>query len=317
MLDVRRLLLLRDLADLGTVTAVADLHGVTPSAVSQQLRQLERETGAALVDRDRGRVLLTAAGAALVEDTCDVLAALERAEARLRGTGDAVAGPFRVSCFTSALPVLGAPLLAEARVRSPQLRLHLTEEEPETSLPLLRRRRCDLAVVYRYLNLGTVPPPDVLTTRLLVDPLLLVLPEGRAREAEGAVADLAAYADLPWVLAPDGSACREAALHACRSAGFTPDVRHTAADFPGAVALAAAGGAAALVPRSAVAAVAALPGGSAVRPLADPGLARVVEACVRTGTDTHPAVRACVRILAELGRRCGGGGAPADPPSGT
>lgn len=59
MLDVKRMVILRDLAEHARVTAVADLHGVTPSAVSQQLRALEAEAGAALVERDGRGLRLT------------------------------------------------------------------------------------------------------------------------------------------------------------------------------------------------------------------------------------------------------------------
>src|SRR6478752_1579296 len=88
MLDVRRLVLLRDLADHGTVTAVAELHRVTPSAVSQQLRLLEEETGSHLLERTGRAVHLTNAGRRLARDTEDVLAALERARARVHRRGD-------------------------------------------------------------------------------------------------------------------------------------------------------------------------------------------------------------------------------------
>ncbi|KIX76735.1 hypothetical protein SF23_15755, partial [Streptomyces sp. MBRL 10] len=62
---MKRLVILRDLAEHGRVTAVADLHGVTPSAVSQQLRALEGEAGASLVEREGRGLRLTPAGTAL------------------------------------------------------------------------------------------------------------------------------------------------------------------------------------------------------------------------------------------------------------
>ena len=51
MLDLRRLRLLRELHDRGTIAAVADALQFTPSAISQQLAQLERETGVRLLQR--------------------------------------------------------------------------------------------------------------------------------------------------------------------------------------------------------------------------------------------------------------------------
>ncbi len=80
-MDVHRLELLRELAERGSVTAVATATHRTPSAVSQQLKQLEREAGLPLTER-RGRgIALTAAGHALARTAADVSTAIERAEA--------------------------------------------------------------------------------------------------------------------------------------------------------------------------------------------------------------------------------------------
>src|SRR3569833_1914355 len=83
MLDVRRLRLLRDLARLGTIAAVAAEHTYTPSAVSQQLSALEREAGVRLLARTGRRGVLTPAGLTLVEHAEAVLGALERASSAL------------------------------------------------------------------------------------------------------------------------------------------------------------------------------------------------------------------------------------------
>jgi DNA-binding transcriptional LysR family regulator len=66
MLDLRRLRLLRELARLGTVTAVADALAYSPSAVSQQLAALEKETGARLLVPSGRRVRLTPEATLLV-----------------------------------------------------------------------------------------------------------------------------------------------------------------------------------------------------------------------------------------------------------
>lgn len=80
-MDVRRLDLLRELAERGSVTAVAEATGRTPSAVSQQLKVLEREAGMPLTERSGRGLVLTSAGHALARSAVDVAAALERATA--------------------------------------------------------------------------------------------------------------------------------------------------------------------------------------------------------------------------------------------
>ena len=67
MLDLRKLLLLRELHARGTVAAVAEALAYTPSAGSQQLAQLQREAGVPLTERVGRRLRLTDAGLRLVE----------------------------------------------------------------------------------------------------------------------------------------------------------------------------------------------------------------------------------------------------------
>ncbi len=80
-MDIRRLELLRELADRGSVTAVAAATHRTASAVSQQLKILEREAGVPLTERAGRGIALTSAGRALARTATEVATAIERAEA--------------------------------------------------------------------------------------------------------------------------------------------------------------------------------------------------------------------------------------------
>src|SRR5687767_11228039 len=116
MLDVRRLRLLRDLARLGTIAAVAQAHTYTPSAVSQQLSALEREAGMPLLQRSGRSVALTPAGELLAQHAELVLAAVERATAALAAASSGLAGPLRIGAFPTAVrTLLPAALVALGR----------------------------------------------------------------------------------------------------------------------------------------------------------------------------------------------------------
>ena len=106
MLDVRRLRLLRDLAYLGTIAAVAEAHSYTASAVSQQLAVLQREAGVPLLVRAGRRVTLTAAGTALVTHAEVLLGALEAADGTLAAARGGLTGPVRIGAFPSAVRTL-------------------------------------------------------------------------------------------------------------------------------------------------------------------------------------------------------------------
>src|SRR3954447_22661453 len=99
MYDVRRLRLLRELAARGTVTAVAEALAYTPSAVSQQLTQLEREVGMPLLERAGRGVRLNEAGRPLAAHADAVMARLEAPEADLAGLSGRAAGRLRIACF--------------------------------------------------------------------------------------------------------------------------------------------------------------------------------------------------------------------------
>jgi DNA-binding transcriptional LysR family regulator len=103
-LDARRLRVLHTVALRGGVTAAAASLHVSPSAVSQQLAQLEREAGCDLVERAGRGICLTPAGEALAVHAEQVLHALDRAEAAVAAARSGVAGTVRVGMFPSAGP---------------------------------------------------------------------------------------------------------------------------------------------------------------------------------------------------------------------
>ena len=83
-MDVRRLGLLRELSERGTVGAVADAMHITPSAVSQQLKVLESEAGYTLIEPAGRGVALTVAGRALAQMATEMSVAMARAEGQWR-----------------------------------------------------------------------------------------------------------------------------------------------------------------------------------------------------------------------------------------
>src|SRR4051794_33546856 len=101
MLDLRRLRLLRELHERGTIAAVADALQFTPSAVSQQLAMLERETGIRLLERAGRGVRLTDPALVLVEHAEGLLERAARAEADLAAAAGTGTGRARIAPFQS------------------------------------------------------------------------------------------------------------------------------------------------------------------------------------------------------------------------
>ena len=226
-LDARRLRVLHEVNLRGSVTAAAAVLHVTPSAVSQQLAQLEREAGCDLIERSGRGVVLTHAGTALARHAEHVLRALEGASAGLAAARRAVTGTVRIGSFPSAAGALVAPAAARVRRRHPGLDVRVAEVEDDPGMVDLRSTALDMLIVQEYDHVPWQPPDGIERHRLGVDRLYVVTP--RAWQcATGRLTDLA---DRPWVASHAGTPCGRATLQACRDAGFEPDIRHRALEF--------------------------------------------------------------------------------------
>ena len=308
MLDVRRLRLLRDLAHLGTIAAVAQARAYTPSAVSQQLAALQRDAGVPLLEHTGRRVSLTPAGMSLVRHTETVLAALEAADAGLAAARAGLAGAVRIGAFPSAVRTLLPPALVALGRDHPALELMVTELDPVAVPGALRDRRLDVALLHDYDIVPVEPDPALDSVALLDETVFLAVPAGAEAGPPGPPVAGARHAD--WIVASPGTLCHAVALRTCQAAGFAPRIRHHADDFTAVLALVAAGQGVSLVPALGAAQP---PPEVLFLPLPARRRNRIA---YRRGAGGHPAVAACVAALRAAARAVlsdPGAGPPAEP----
>lgn len=296
MLDVRKMQLLRELARLGTIAAVAEAQFCTASAVSQQLSALEREAGVELVRRSGRGVELTAAGADLADRTGPVLALLEEAAAALAAHRSELTGELRIGAFPTAVRTLLPGALVKLGADYPQLELRVTELDPAEVPDALRTGGLDIALVHEYDYVPAEPDPALVTQPLLAETIFLAYSPADGQGLPTSAIDTApdpvlASRELPWIVATPGTLCHLMAVRLCQAAGFTPRIRHYADDFAAVLTLVAAGQGVALVPELALA---DLPDGVALTAL--PALRRTLTAC-RRGAVAHPAVVASAAAI--------------------
>ena len=246
MLDVRRLRLLHELKIRGTLAGVAEALAYSPSAVSQQLALLEKEAGVSLLQKVGRRVRLTPQAEVLVLHTTYLLERLELAEAEMTASLTTVSGTVRVALFQSAAHALIPQALTLLAEEFPELRVEVTEREPERGLFEVSARDFDLVLAEQYPGHTRVHWPDLDRVNLATDALRLAVPPSRGGRA--AAASLADAADLPWVMEPEGTASRHWATQLCRSAGFEPDVRFETADLIAHIRLIESGNAVGILP---------------------------------------------------------------------
>jgi len=295
MLDLRRLRLLRELAARGTIGAVAESLSYSPSAVSQQLAQLEREAGVPLLERVGRNVRLTAAAQTLVTHTDALLARIEEAEADLEAAAEQVTGTVRVATFQSAGLYLLAPALRRLAAEHPALRVEVIDMEPEASMPAVALGSLDLALGDEYPFLPRPPDPRLDLVPLVEEQFRLMLPSDHPLAKDGRPVPVAALRDEGWAIGKDHGHFAELVIRACRAlGGFEPDVRHRSDDLLMLLALVAHGQAVTLLPDLVRAEREPL---VAVRDLAEAPLRRTVLSAIRHGSARRPALIALLEAL--------------------
>jgi DNA-binding transcriptional LysR family regulator len=302
MLNVHRLTVLHAVVTSGSVTGAAAELNYTPSAVSQHIAALERETGTRLLERTGRRVRPTPAGALLAGYAGDILGRVADAEAALSALTDGRTGRIRLASFGSAGTGLVPPAVAGFRIRFPDVDLQLTLAEQPEALSALRADQADLAVVILDLEESGAEPQPVPAGKgldwhpLLLDPYFAALPSGHALAA------------LPEVTLPRlgkerlvsgdrnrSCPCSQAFLRVCSAAGFQPRFAIEVDDYPTVQSLVAAGLGAAAIPLLGLSP--AVHDGLTIRPLVNPSLTRRIFAVSRTGRADDPLIAAMIDSL--------------------
>ncbi|GAS96061.1 LysR family transcriptional regulator [Mycolicibacterium canariasense] len=288
-MDVHRLRLLRELADHGTVAAVADVLSMTPSAVSQQLKVLAREAGVPLLEPAGRRLRLTDAGRVLVDHADVVLAALDRAAAEMAAYRSTERGQVGVSFFPSGAAMLLAPLIVRAHSRG--VDVVGRDIDVPASQASQQLAEFDIVVVHRDDRDTTDWGPRFAATHLLREPLDVVMSAGH-RLARHDRVRLAELADDRWIGVQGGLMVDDVLNSLALLTGVQPRITQRVNDFRVVEELVHAGLGIALMPR-----FVRLNRPLVRLPISDITVARRVEAVTRAGAAARPAVAA---VLDEL-----------------
>lgn len=311
MIDLRRLQVLRVLHQCGTVTAAARTLHLTPSAVSQQIRQLSRELGVELLQHEGRRVRLTPAAYTLIGHADELFAGWQRAQADLLDHTSAPLGPLRLCGFPTALAALVTPAAALLRDAHPKLHLEIVEAQTSGCFELLLAERADIAVVFPTPDSPALDDARLEQHPLVDDPLDLVVPEAHPLAHRDAV-ELGEMARDSWITTPSTSDQHQLLLVACASAGFTPRIAHYAQEWPAVISLVAHEFGVCLLPR-----LAPLPPHQPVVRiplLAETIPSRRILTCIRRGSAGQPTIAAGLAALREVSAEFP---APLVPPDGT
>ena len=204
------------------VVAVAETLGfhkaaerchVSQPTLSAQVKQLEDVLGVQLFERDRRRVLLTAAGAVVVAHARRVLLEIDDMIAAAKQLIEPCSGTFRIGVIPTIAPYLLPDVVPAVRARYPKLQLVFREEKTDALVADLREGRLDAGLLALEADIG-----EWASGRIADDPFVVALPEGHrlARKKRVAASDL----DNENVrLLDEGHCFRAQALSICNRAG--------------------------------------------------------------------------------------------------
>ncbi|UVF76645.1 LysR family transcriptional regulator [Gordonia mangrovi] len=290
MLDVRKMVLLREVRLRGSISAAAHSLSYSHSAVSQQLSALEKQAGVPLLEKVGRGVRLTPAAEDLVAHADEIVAILERAESNLAASDRSVRGVLRIAAFTTISRLAVPPVIARLHDEHPDLDVRYRQVEPENGLQMLSARRVDVVIADSYPGTSESVPSEFTADLLLRDPIRVYLPV--SVEATS-IDDLRR---MRWVFEPSGSEAHAFTRRLCQQRGFDPDVAYESPDLLFHLRLVQEGLAGAFLPDLLVRDL-------GVRlestPLFDVHNLRDISLFCRAGAERRPAIAACRQAFVE------------------
>ncbi|MEC5199323.1 molybdate transport repressor ModE-like protein [Arthrobacter sp. PL16] len=296
MVDIGALQALAAVEQHGSVVAAAQMMGFSPSAVSQQIKKLEKQTGFSVLERHGRGVLLTERGHALASYGRRILAELEELQSTLLADPTAPHGRLRVVSFSTACRGLVGPMLGRISTSGVDLDVTVVAEDPREAVAHVADGTADLGIVHNWNSVPLEVPDHLLLEWLCED-----------------VADLLVHRDHPlagyeevepsqlinehWISTPHGAICNEALLRIFADLGRIPQIKVYDPDFATHVAMVEQGALVALMPRLGRS---PLPADVIAIPMINPVPARQVGLVHRRTMAQSPGIGHVVGLLREI-----------------
>ncbi|MFI0422421.1 LysR family transcriptional regulator [Spongiactinospora gelatinilytica] len=270
-------------------THAAERMRVAQPSLSKQVRALEEELGAPLLNRARGNVTLTPAGEALLPLARRMLADADTARREVAELAGLRRGRVRLGATPSLCAGLLADALARFHIDYPGVELLVEEGGSRDLVRDLARGQLDLALIILPLHSSD---PSLVTEEILSENLVVASPSHAppSRRHHLRIEDLRGR---PMVMFRRGYDLREATLSACRQAGFEPRFSVEGGEMDAVLRFVEAGLGIAVVPSMVLDARPGLTG----TPLVPPGLHRTIALSHRK--DVEP-IRAAQAFRATL-----------------
>ena len=312
MIEIAALRALVAVEQQGSVVAASEAMGFSPSAVSQQIKKLEKQSGVTVLERHGRGVLLTDRGMALAEYGRRILGELEELQATLLADPAKPSGVLRLVGFSTACCGLVGPMLRKlgaaqavavgssaagsSGLGGSGLEIRVVAEDPREAVQRVATGEADLGVVHNWHSVPLVIPENMIHEDLCLDTADVLLNSAHPLAGRTAV-EPSDLVDERWISTPAGAICNEALLAIFAGLGRVPDIRIYDPDFSTHIAMVQQGVAVALVPRLGRP---ELPAGVVAVPVVNPMQQRQVGIVYRKTMTASPSIRHVVRLLQDV-----------------
>jgi DNA-binding transcriptional LysR family regulator len=218
-MELRQLAYFVAVAEEANFTRAAERVHISQSGVSAQIRKLESDLGATLIDRSGRRAGLTTAGEAALEHARAVLASADAVRHAVDDVNGLLRGRLVVGMVSAGtVPGLFDALAAFHRAH-PGVEIALVEDNSDRLIERVRSGAMDLALV----GAAGTPPPGLDALTIISEPLVAAVAIGHllAGRRRVSLADISAY---PIVCLPEGTGIRAVFDEACAAKGVEVDI---------------------------------------------------------------------------------------------
>jgi DNA-binding transcriptional LysR family regulator len=229
-MELRQLEYLIAVAEEANFTRAARRVHVSQSGISAQIRQLEHDLGAVLIDRSGRSATLTAAGTAALEHARAALASAAAVRQAVDDVNGMIRGRLVIGMVTACTVAPLFDALAAFRRAHPGVEITLIEDNSDRLIERVRAGAADLALI----GAAGAPPAGLAALPIVSERLVAAVPAGHPLTGRRRVtlADVTAY---PIACLPEGTGVRTVLDRACAAMGLHPDIA-LQASAPGAVA---------------------------------------------------------------------------------
>jgi DNA-binding transcriptional LysR family regulator len=218
-MELRQLEYFVAVAEEANFTRAAERVHISQSGVSAQIRQLEHDLGAMLIDRSGRVATLTAAGAAVLEHARAALASVDAARDAVDDVTGVIRGRLVVGMVTACTVAPLFDALAAFHQAHPGVEIALFEDNSDRLVDGVRTGATDLALI----GAAGAPPAGLDSLPIVSERLVAAVPVGHplAKRRRPTLADVTRY---PIVCLPEGTGIRTVFDRACAARGIRPDI---------------------------------------------------------------------------------------------